>query len=184
MHRGCRERFPRHRLQRKLLVSDPGMHHSTCVTHVPWCMSGSLTRGGGENVPRIPSACVTHNFTYLARGPLHIYQSTLQCLCIFTQLFPLNATSVSVIFKDDYSALSWIAVNTWTMGYNISSCFRCSIGVRWLKSQTYFVELKIKPSNLLLIHFMVLSHAMFIMEYKTWYENLHVKLTLIEKINS
>ena len=27
------------------LVSDLGMHHDTCVTHVPWCMSGSLTRG-------------------------------------------------------------------------------------------------------------------------------------------
>ena len=26
-------------------VSDPDMHHGTCVTHVPWCMSGSLTRG-------------------------------------------------------------------------------------------------------------------------------------------
>ena len=26
-----------------LLVSDPGMHHGTCITHVPWCMSGSLT---------------------------------------------------------------------------------------------------------------------------------------------
>ena len=24
-------------------VSDPGMHRGTCVTHVPWCMSGSLT---------------------------------------------------------------------------------------------------------------------------------------------
>ena len=37
--------FPRRRFQRKLLVSDPGMHHGTCVTHVPWCMSGSLTCG-------------------------------------------------------------------------------------------------------------------------------------------
>ena len=26
-------------------VSDPDMHHGTCVTHVPWCMPGSLTRG-------------------------------------------------------------------------------------------------------------------------------------------
>ena len=26
-------------------VSDPDMHHSTCVTHVPWCMPGSLTCG-------------------------------------------------------------------------------------------------------------------------------------------
>ena len=43
--------------QRKPLVSDPGMHHGTCVTHVPWCMSGSLTRSGGENVPGIPGAC-------------------------------------------------------------------------------------------------------------------------------
>ena len=42
--------FPRPRLQRKPLVSDP-------VTHVPWCMSGSLTRGGWENVPGIPGAC-------------------------------------------------------------------------------------------------------------------------------
>ena len=69
MRRECRERFPRHRLQRKPLVSDPGTHHDTCVTHVPWSMSGLLTHGGGENVPDIPGACATRNFTYLARGP-------------------------------------------------------------------------------------------------------------------
>ena len=55
--------FSRHRLQRKPLVSDPG------VTHVPWCMSRSLSRGGGENAPGIPRACATRNYTYLARGP-------------------------------------------------------------------------------------------------------------------
>ena len=27
------------------LVSDPDMHHGTCVTHVPWCMPGPLTSG-------------------------------------------------------------------------------------------------------------------------------------------
>ena len=69
MHREWWERFPLHRLQRKPLVSDPGMHHGTCVTHVPWRMSGSLTRSGGENVPGIPGACATRNFMYLARGP-------------------------------------------------------------------------------------------------------------------
>ena len=51
----CRECFPRHRLQRKPLISDPGMHHGTCVTHVSWCMSGSQTRGSGENVHGIPA---------------------------------------------------------------------------------------------------------------------------------
>ena len=69
MHRECRKRFPRHRLQKKPLVSGPGMHHGTCVTHVPWCKSESLACGGGENVPGIPGACATRNFTYLVRGP-------------------------------------------------------------------------------------------------------------------
>ena len=49
-------------LQRKPLVSEFGMH-------VSWCMLGSITSGGGENVPGIPSVCVTRNFTYQARGP-------------------------------------------------------------------------------------------------------------------
>ena len=49
--------FPRRRFQRKPQVSDPDMHHGTCVTHVPWCMSGSRTCGDGENVPGIPGAC-------------------------------------------------------------------------------------------------------------------------------
>ena len=55
-------------LQKKVLISDPSMYHGTCVTHVLWCMSGLLTRGGGDNVP---GACTTHNFTYLLRGPCY-----------------------------------------------------------------------------------------------------------------
>ena len=62
--------FPRHRFQRKPLVSDPGMHHGTCVTHVLWSMSGTLTRCGRENVPGLPGTCATHIFSYLVRGPL------------------------------------------------------------------------------------------------------------------
>ena len=68
MRRECRRRFPRDR-QRKPLVSDPGMHHGACITQMPRCLSGSLTRGGRENVTGIPGACTTRNFTYLARGP-------------------------------------------------------------------------------------------------------------------
>ena len=51
IRRECRERFPRHRLQGEPLIIDPGMHHGTCITHVSWCMSGSLTRGGGKSFP-------------------------------------------------------------------------------------------------------------------------------------
>ena len=70
MRRECREHFPYHRFQRQPLVSDPSMHRGTCVTHVPWCMSGSLTRAGRENVPGIPSVWATRNFGYLVKGPL------------------------------------------------------------------------------------------------------------------
>ena len=43
--------------------SYPDMHHGTCMTHVSWCMPGSLTSGFPlesavrENVPGIPGAC-------------------------------------------------------------------------------------------------------------------------------
>ena len=57
-------------------VSNPDIHHDVCMTHVSWCMPGSLTNGClwsqchgvGENVPGIPSACTTRNFTHLVRG--------------------------------------------------------------------------------------------------------------------
>ena len=71
MHQEGRERFPHHRLHRKPLVSDPGMHHGTYVTPLSWCMSGSLTHGGRESVPGIPSTCATRNYTCLAWGPYH-----------------------------------------------------------------------------------------------------------------
>ena len=38
MHRECRER-----LYPPPWDSDPVMHHRMCVTHVPWCMPGSVT---------------------------------------------------------------------------------------------------------------------------------------------
>ena len=86
MRRECRKRFPRHQRQRKPLVSDTGMHHGT---HVPWCMSGSLTRGGGENVP---CACAARNFAYLVRGPytliihnLFVPTATLRAKAVSTQ---------------------------------------------------------------------------------------------------
>ena len=56
-------------------VSDPDTHHGTCVTHALCCMPGhqlavSLEVGDGENVPGIPGACATRNFTYLVKGPI------------------------------------------------------------------------------------------------------------------
>ena len=43
----------------------------------------SFELGGGENIPGIPGACATHDFTYLVRGPW-IYA------CIWSYLFHLG----------------------------------------------------------------------------------------------
>ena len=43
----------------KRWVSDPDMHF------------GTFGVGGRENIPGIPGACATRNFTYLVRGPLN-----------------------------------------------------------------------------------------------------------------
>ena len=77
---------PRRRFQRKPQVSDPGMHHGTCVTHVPWCMSGSLTCGDGESVPSIPGAC--------ALAILRIWQDAhRKCSNIQYYLYAVRLTS-------------------------------------------------------------------------------------------
>ena len=61
------------------------MHHGTCVTHVPWCMSGSLTCDDGENVPGIPGACapailrIWQEAHVLTHWPLR--KCNLQTLC-------------------------------------------------------------------------------------------------------
>ena len=79
-------------------VSDPDMHPGTCVTHVPWCMPGSLTSGfrwnrwRGENVPGIPGACATCNFTYLARGPSQFHKIMLT---LYTDVFLCLSVPVS-----------------------------------------------------------------------------------------
>ena len=58
-----------------LQACDPDMHHGTCVTHVPWCMPGSLTSGflwnrrRGGDVPGIPGACAICIIRYLVRSP-------------------------------------------------------------------------------------------------------------------
>ena len=77
MRRECRERFPRHRLQRKPLVSDPGMHHGTCVTHVPWCMSGSLNCGGGGKRSRHSRRMRNSQFYVSGKRPMAMHLQPL-----------------------------------------------------------------------------------------------------------
>ena len=89
--------FPRRRIQRKPLVSDPGMPHGTCVTHVPWGMSGSLTCGDAENVPGIPGAC--------APAILRIWQE-VHCL-LYKLIVMLPLYSYHIFERDLCEKYKW-----------------------------------------------------------------------------
>ena len=86
----CRERFPRHRFQRKPLVSDSGMHHGTCVTHVPWCMSGSLTCVAGKTFPAFPA--------HAQPAILHIWQEA-HAIVKYTSMPTLMKSSETLCIK-------------------------------------------------------------------------------------
>ena len=60
MHRECRECFPFHF----------GLAIPTCITARASRIAVSFEVRGGENVPGIPGACASRNFTYLVRVPL------------------------------------------------------------------------------------------------------------------
>ena len=62
--------FLRRRLQRKPLVSDLGMHHGTCVTHMRDVCRDRLPAVAGK-CSRHSRCMRTRNFTYLVRGPCH-----------------------------------------------------------------------------------------------------------------
>ena len=102
----CRERFPLHWVQRKPLISDPDIQHGTCVTQVPWCTSGSLTRGGEENVPNLPGAYTIRNFTYLTKVPCPVRsKGTLLCEFAFLKLQILFETMHLIISLAKYDQL-------------------------------------------------------------------------------
>ena len=54
MRREYRGRFPRHRLQSKLPVIDPGMHHGTWVTRRDACRD-RLPALAGKTLPAFPA---------------------------------------------------------------------------------------------------------------------------------
>ena len=69
-------------------ISDPDMHHSTSVTHVPWCMPGSLTSGylwsrrRGKKRSRYSRRMRNPQFCVSGKRPMG---HTITCTCIWSQ---------------------------------------------------------------------------------------------------
>ena len=72
------------------------MHHSTCVTHVPWCMSGSLTRSGGGKRSRHSWRMRNPQFYVSGKRPIpgntvFILKAYLDCIVQFSVWGRLHA---------------------------------------------------------------------------------------------
>ena len=63
--------FPRNRLKRKPLVSDPGVHHGTCVTHV--MIANPRCRGKRSRHPRRLRNPQSYVSTKRPMWPLHMH---------------------------------------------------------------------------------------------------------------
>ena len=121
------------------------MHHGTCVTHVPWCMSGSLTCGGGENVPGIPGAC--------APAILRIWQEA-HCTRVFKAWFvDMRYTDLPGVFWPVHtSVLHCLLASGWfwrptvyeNPNHNIHET--CLCGQKW-SNQGTCLESENKSSN-------------------------------------
>ena len=141
---------PRRRLQRKPLVSDPGMHHGTCVTHVPWCMSGSFNCGDGETFPAFPAhahpqICVSGKRPMWGTELRSDFELTKDMWGCLLWVFWKRGRDISrvqltspllyvwcVTSRDLLSLLSWE-----TRSRKSSGC--CTIGIwsNWRKKKTY-----------------------------------------------
>ena len=84
-------------------VSDPDMHHGTCVTHVPWCMPGSLTSGflwnrrRGEMFPAFP-AHAHLQFYVSGKRPMGLRLRLGDVIMSASQI-----TSLTIIYSTVYS---------------------------------------------------------------------------------
>ena len=159
MRRESREPFTRQRLQRNLYLAIQAFikaHASrTCL---------NACRGGGKKVPGFPGACATRNFTYLARGPRWMANSsrwdnrstTILCHSFFP-LHPLHDHDIHIAYHSTIKSLTLTnhinddaivhvesRVHTWSR-----ACVNVTSFANWLWSRqfspgVFHMELRIK----------------------------------------
>ena len=140
----CRERFPPPPTSKE--TTSWRYRHASLhvrdvrdVRHVSWWMSGSFTRGGGENVPGIPGACTP--------AILRIWQEAhFNCMDIVS-VFVINPSNLGP-FCNQFRALSishdpesyFIAV-IWAHDWNIDVIITLSTTKTWWSSRSLGVDL-------------------------------------------
>ena len=89
-------------------VSDPDMHHGTCVTHVPRCMPGSLTSGFFWSQWRGKSSwhsqCMGNPQFYVSgKRPMQREKSAMHYSDVIMRTIASLITSLAVVYSTVYS---------------------------------------------------------------------------------
>ena len=115
-------------------ISDPDMHHGTCVTHVPWCMPGSLTNGltlksvrgkrsRHSRRMRNPQCCVSGKRPMVWRAELHrLLDENIPHIYIY--IFPVTqSTTHNYVYLEVVDLLhirrKFIRVTPWRPGVHV-----------------------------------------------------------------
>ena len=132
-----------------LRVSDPYMHHGTCVTYVPWCMSGLLTsdflwsrwrrkRSRYSRRMRNPQFCVS------GKRPMHHYLSPNLAHGVYLPSFKIKTanarvkyhkmhTGIAVFLKFGYNIrYQWMHLNHLLIYVELLASL--PVGLTWLRS--------------------------------------------------
>ena len=96
-------------------VSDLDMHHGTCVTHVPWCMPGSLTSGFLWS--RWQGKCSRHSRRM--RNP-QFYVSGKRPMEHDKWIIQMNQLKGHTVWECVFQSRSYS--NTWNAGRQMSIC--------------------------------------------------------------
>ena len=98
-----------------LRVSDPDMHHGTCVTHVPWCMPGLLTSGflwsqWRRKRSRHSRRMRNPQFYISGKRPMETFSASLTFVKKSSIDSPLNGSAM--LYVDASFVVSWMSC--WT----------------------------------------------------------------------
>ena len=122
-------------------VSDPDMHHGTCVTHVPWCMSGSLTSGflwswlRGKRSRHSQRLC-NPQFYVSGKRPMVVTEITKLCLCGGKYVFWLGVVcfkccKLNCWIKMSYNRVTYQSMSFIWLGWHCYSALIIFIECTW-----------------------------------------------------
>ena len=102
----------------KPLVIDPGIHQGAYVTHVPCCLSGSITRGGGKNVPRHSRRMRYPQFNVSVKRPMISSRLVWHACCTYSGFTYCTVLLIAFVSRAQFGYTLIITVAVFPNGFD------------------------------------------------------------------